>query len=181
MVDDQIRHKVFISYHHEDQSVVDDFIQTFDKERRVFISRVVGGEMASDIEINSSNSEYVMQRIRELYLSDSTVTIVIVGQCTWARKYADWEVASSLRQGPVAGPPNGLIAILTPRKTEGRLPERFKDNWAADGSGYGRFWNYPVNKTQLRSWIEDAFNARTNRNDLISNGRLLRERNGSCP
>ena len=66
-MEDNIRHKVFISYWHEDQAVVDDFIYTFDKERRVFISRVVGGAMASDVEINSNNTEYVMRRIRQLY------------------------------------------------------------------------------------------------------------------
>lgn len=178
---DEIRHKVFISYHHEDQKIVDGFIRTFDYERRVFISRVVGSPMASDIEINSTNPEYVMRRIRELYLSDSTVTIVIIGGCTWARKYVDWEIASSLRQGPVVGPPSGLLAILVPSRTKGRLPNRFLDNWKEDGSGYVRGYAYPSNKAQLRAWIEDAFIARTTRNHMIRNGRLLRERNSPCP
>ena len=176
-----IRHKVFISYWHEDQAIVDDFIRTFDKERQVFISRVVGGAMASDVEINSNNTEYVMRRIRQLYLLDSTVTIVIVGRCTWARKYVDWEIASSLRQGPVAGPPNGLIGILVPERSRGQLPDRFRDNWDKDDTCYARFYKYPTNKTQLRSWIEDAFIARATRNRLISNGRLLKQRNSPCP
>ncbi len=180
-MEDNIRHKVFISYWHEDQAVVGDFIYTFDKERRVFISRIVGGPMASDLEINSDNTEYVMRRIRELYLSDSTVTIVIVGLCTWARKYVDWEIASSLRQGPVAGPPNGLIGILVPTRSSGQLPDRFGDNWNKNHTDYARFYTYPTNKAQLRSWIEDAFTARTTRNHLISNGRLLKQRNSSCP
>ena len=37
-----VRHKVFISYHHADQNEVDDFIQTFDQERKVFITRGLG-------------------------------------------------------------------------------------------------------------------------------------------
>ena len=179
---DDTRHKVFISYHHEDQDVVDDFIQTFDEERRVFISRVVGGPMASDVEINSNDPEYVMRRIRQLYLYNSTVTIVILGSCTWARKYVDWEIASSLRQGPVAGPPNGLIGILVPAGRGGiTLPARFADNWRKDSTEYAQVYPYPSNKTQLRSWIEDAFNARRTRNHLIRNGRLLRQRNSPCP
>ena len=177
---DKIRHKVFISYHHDDQADVDDFIRTYDEERDVFIARVVGGDMASDIEINSDNTEYVMRRIRELYLSDSTVTIVIIGKCTWARKYVDWEIASSLRQGPVAGLPNGLLGILTPGRSTGNLPDRFNDNYEADDGGYARFRTYPVNKTQLSSWIDDAFNARTLRSRQISNGRLFKKRNLSC-
>lgn len=176
-----IRHKVFISYWRGNQAIVDDFIRTFDKERQVFISRVVGGAMASDVEINSNNTEYVMRRIRQLYLLNSTVTIVIVGRCTWARKYVDWEIASSLRQGPVAGPPNGLIGILVPGRSSGKLPDRFRDSWDKDDTCYTRLYKYPTNKTQLRSWIEDAFIARTIRNRLISNGRLLKQRNSPCP
>ncbi|WP_372493341.1 TIR domain-containing protein [Janibacter melonis] len=39
-----------------------------------------------------------MDRIRTKYLGDSSVTIVLVGSCTWARRYVDWEVYSSLRR-----------------------------------------------------------------------------------
>ncbi len=171
------RHKVFISYHHENQNAVDGFVRTFDQDRRVMISRIVGGSMASDIEINSSNTDYVMRRIRALYLSDSTVTIVMVGAATWKRKYVDWEIASSLRQGPEVGLPNGLIGVLVPGITEARLPDRFKDNWDRDDTGYARFYQYPKSKMQLRNWIEEAFGARTSRAQMITNGRLLRQRN----
>lgn len=177
---DNIRHKVFISYHADDRDMVQEFIQTYDRERRVFISRAVG-TMESAIEINSQNPDYVMGRIRQLYLSDSTVTIVLVGSHTWGRKYVDWEIASSLRQGPVVGLPNGLIGILFPGETTGRLPERFLDNWDEDGNGYARFYPYPTGRTQLRLWVEDAFAARSSRSQLISNGRLLRQRNSSRP
>lgn len=33
------RHKVFISYHHDDQKEVDKFVETFADERNVFIAR----------------------------------------------------------------------------------------------------------------------------------------------
>jgi hypothetical protein len=38
-----------------------------------------------------------LRRIRQLYLLDSTVTIVLIGKCTWARKFVDWETQASLR------------------------------------------------------------------------------------
>ena len=44
-----VRHKVFISYYHADQEEVDQFIQTFDKDRKVFISRSVGTSMDQKI------------------------------------------------------------------------------------------------------------------------------------
>ena len=36
----------------------------------------------------------------ENYLSNTTVTIVLIGECTKARKYVDWEIASTLRNDP---------------------------------------------------------------------------------
>ena len=107
---DQIRHKVFISYHRDDREEATDFIKTFDEERNVFIGRALGEDMPQDI-IDSDDATYVMRRIRELYLKDSTVTIVLIGKCTWARRYVDWEVQASLRRGETVIP-NGLIGIV---------------------------------------------------------------------
>ncbi|MFV2044554.1 MAG: hypothetical protein ACC700_15135 [Anaerolineales bacterium] len=42
----KVRHKVFISHHHDDQGKVDEFINTFDEERDVFIARGFGIEMS---------------------------------------------------------------------------------------------------------------------------------------
>ncbi|MGJ8686513.1 MAG: TIR domain-containing protein, partial [Spongiibacteraceae bacterium] len=79
-------HKCFLSYNSADKQAVDDFCETFAGS---FIRR--GLKMEDDI-IDSTNTDYVMKRIRELYLKDSTVTIVLVGKCTWARRFVDWEV-----------------------------------------------------------------------------------------
>ena len=90
---DQTRHKCFVSYHQDDE---DEVIQFIDDYSSVFIAKVLGVSDDDDF-IHSSNKDYVMRRIRELYLTDSTVTIVLIGKCTWARKYVDWEIASTLR------------------------------------------------------------------------------------
>ena len=50
-----------------------------------------------------ANRDYVLRRIREKYLSNTTVTIGLVGECTKARKYVDWEIVSTLRNDPVNG------------------------------------------------------------------------------
>ncbi len=108
----EVKHKVFISYHHDDQDEVGGFIETFDHERNVFIARALGVGMEQDI-IDSTDTGYVMRRIRESYLKDSTVTIVLIGKCTWARRYIDWEIQASLRHG-VTVTPNGLLGIKLP-------------------------------------------------------------------
>ena len=50
--------------------------------------------------IDSDDDDYVMRRIREEYLSDTTVTLVFIGKETWTRKFVDWELAASLHQVP---------------------------------------------------------------------------------
>lgn len=164
----QIRRKVFISYHHDDQLEVDQFVQTFDQEQNVFIYRALG--LAGDI-INSYDIDYVMRRIREVYLRDSTVTIVLIGRCTWARRYVDWEIQASLRQG-LTVTPNGLLGIVLPSAGRNPTPpDRLSMNLRGENSdeGYARWYWYPSGKELLGYWIEDAFQARTSRSNLIVN------------
>ncbi len=178
----EIRRKVFISYHHDDQGEVDDFIETFDDEQNVFIGRGVGVGMGQDI-INSDDTDYVMQRIRELYLKDSTVTVVLIGQCTWARRYVDWEIQASLRHGETVIP-NGLLGVILPSVDSEVLaaPERLGINLKGRNQeeGYARWIWYPQEAELLVRYIEDAFSARTGRADLIENPRERFERNKEC-
>ena len=167
---DQVRHKTFITYHHDDQEEVDKFIETFDHNRDVFIARAVGSDQTMDELIDSDDEEYVMRRIREDYIKDSTVTLGFIGKNTWSRKFVDWELAASLHQGPKAGLPNGMLAILSPSLSEAILPDRFVDNWE---TGYAKFYPYPEDKAQLIKWIDEAFEAREDeaKRRSIKNGR----------
>ncbi len=88
------RHKCFLSYHSEDAEEALAFVEQYGS---VFIPRVIG-LTDDDPDIQSDDTDYVMGKIRDKYLADSTVTIVLVGECTWSRKYIDWEVYSSLRR-----------------------------------------------------------------------------------
>jgi hypothetical protein len=124
-----------------------------------------------------------MRKIRENKLDDSTVTIVLVGSCTHSRRYVDWEVKASLQQGQTL--PNGLIAINLPYMgTTGNLPPRVSDNVIRDCNnkdiGYARYYSYPTNKKQLEDWIEDAYNARTLRSNLIKNSNEMMKYNAKC-
>lgn len=79
------RRKVFISYYHGDQEAVNKFVRDF---KNVFIPKTVGVK-DGDFNVDSNNSQYIMRKIREQKLDDSTVTIVLVGSCTHSRKYVD--------------------------------------------------------------------------------------------
>lgn len=90
-----MRRTVFISYYHGDQEAVNKFIRDFSD---VFIPKAVGIK-DGDFVFNSDNPQYIMRRIREEKLQDSTVTIVLIGRCTHSRRYVDWEIKASLQQG----------------------------------------------------------------------------------
>jgi MTH538 TIR-like domain (DUF1863) len=132
--------------------------------------------------VNSEDEEYIKSQIGAKYLSDTTVTILYVGQCAWGRKYVDWELSSSLRNDPV-NKRNGLMAITPADQSTNTLPARLRDNLAKDGSMYARYYYYyyPQSESSLRAWIEDAFKARDSRANLIDNTRALRKINSQCP
>jgi hypothetical protein len=179
----EVKHKCFISYHHDDQDEVKDFIERFDEDGEAFIARAVGA-MGQDI-IDSEDTDYVMRRIREKYLTDSTVTIVLIGKCTWARRYVDWEIASTLRNDP-NNKRSGLFAITLPGVADKikTLPARFQDNlynWDKK-KGYAKWYKYPDNSASLTNMIEDAFQARDDdeRTKHIDNSRALFGYNREC-
>jgi hypothetical protein len=175
-----IRRKVFITFHQKDRTEVNEFVNRFTTREQVFIPKALGVSDNDDF-INSSNPEYVMQRIREKYLADSTITIALVGSCTHGRRYVDWELKASLRQG-VTDIPNGVMGIILPScGTSAHMPLRLQDNWAQGHQDcYARYWVYPSSGAQLFQWIEDAYQARSTRSHLIRNTKDMMRYNAKC-
>ncbi len=178
-----VRRKCFISYHHADQAEVSQFVRSFDHEQDAFIARGLGQEMTEDI-INSTNTDYVMGRIRQLYLGDSSVTLVMLGKCTWARRYVDWEIQSSLRQGENTMP-NGLLAIKLPSYAYGNqnFPDRLNRNLKQSDQQedcYARWLEYPSTTEQLVNAIEAAYQRRTTHRKWIVNPRERMSYNRQC-
>jgi hypothetical protein len=174
-----VKRKVFVSFHQKDRQEVDFFLDRWASREDIFIPKALGVSDNDDF-INSTDPEYVMSRIREKYLGDSTVTIVLIGTCTHSRRYVDWEIKASLRRGNYT--PNGLLGILLPScGNSACLPPRFKDNWQQSESNcYARYRAYPTNSGQLANWIEDAYAARTTRTHLIQNSADMMKYNGKC-
>jgi hypothetical protein len=180
---DHTRRKCFISYHHDDEAEVQQFIEDFDQDRDVLIARGIGASMSGDI-INSTNSDYIMSKIREKYLRDTTVTLLLVGRCTWARKFVDWEIAASLRNTSAYNR-NGLLAITllsVADYSDRKLPARVQDNIAGTDSdkGYARWWKYPSSSVGLGDLIDTAYEYRASRGLLVDNSRALRANNSVC-
>lgn len=170
-------HKVFVSYHHEnDQKYRNDFEELFHNHHQIFISKSV---QMGDIDSNLK-TETIRQKIRNEYLSDSTVTVVLIGSETWKRKHVDWEISSSLRQTE-SSPRSGLIGILLPthpsynQKTYDphTIPPRLSDN---TNNKYAKIYNWSTNPQYVQNWIHEAFDRRSeilpaNSRDLYKNNR----------
>lgn len=181
------RRKCFVSYHHADEGEVQAFIQHFDHDGDLFICRGLGASMPGGI-FASVDPTYIMGRIRKDFLRDSTITLVMIGNCTWSRKYCDWEIQASLRSGDKMTP-NGLLGIRLPSFRSNKIPDRLALNTYSSNSlailgrteAYARVIDYPQTDAVLWNAIEDAFRARDVRKHLITNPRDNFVINKACP
>ena len=169
------KRRCFISYHHADELEVQAFLDTY-SNAEAFTHRALGLDMSKDI-VDSNDTNYVMRRIREQYMQNTSVTIIMVGQNTWKRRYVDWEIAASLRNG-FGNPANGLLGIKLPSYAYGiqQYPDRLNDNLNAKGVAngtpcYARCIPYPTNSAELKESIEEAYQRRQTQSHLINNTR----------
>ena len=172
-----VKHRCFVSYHKVNSTAVKNFVEEFSD---VFTAKTVGVTDEDDF-INSDDRDYVMRRIREKYLSNTTVTIVLIGECTKARKYVDWEIASTLRNDPVNGR-SGLLGInMKSVGSRWLVPPRLEDNYdTEDKTGsYALYKTYPSSAQVLLNAIQAAFDRRATHTP--DNTRTLFTYNRQCP
>lgn len=152
------RHNVFVSYYHdEDQGYKGRFIKMMGEDmvdKSVNLGGIIG---------NNPPTETVLQEIREKHIAQVSVTVVLIGRCTWQRKYVDWEIGASLRDTR-ANPRCGLLGILLPthpdfqKKTYNPrlIPPRLADNSNGEDS-FASICDWSGNATEVRRWIHGAF------------------------
>ena len=102
-------HKVFISYHHSKDQWYKDRLVEFGERYSLFVDRSVDTGDIPDV----WTDQQIRREIRDRYLRDSTVTIVLVGSETRHRKHVDWEIHSSMYDGSV-NRRSGIVAVNLP-------------------------------------------------------------------
>lgn len=177
----QPRHKVFVSYHHaNDQLYRNYFEEFFSNSYDIMVSKSVQiGDISPLL-----NTETIRQKIRDEYLRDSTVTVVLVGAETWKRKHVDWEIASSIRNTQY-NPRSGLIGIILPTYPRPinepnnyyhyTIPPRLHDNIQC---GFAKIYNWSSDPSSVQSWIHEAFIQKNNINPDNSFPSFINNRSG---
>src|SRR3990167_1621261 len=101
--------RVFISYHHKREQRIKEELLNLDQRYQLIVDCSV---TTGDIDERLAPQE-IRQKIRQEYLSESTVLLLIVGRETRYRKHVDWELYSSMYNGSTFGR-SGVVVILAP-------------------------------------------------------------------
>jgi len=166
LIDDTPKHNTFISFHHEDEYYKYEIETDWGNYADGFISKAVGD---GDID-PSLKTETIRQKIRDEFISEATVTMVLIGDGTWRRKHVDWEIGSSLINTRL-NTRTGLLGIIIPTyyrsiylKSEltengeqynpNTIPPRLYDNVRC---GYAKIYSWPSNPRIVKTWIHEAF------------------------
>lgn len=118
--------RVFISYHHAKDQAYKDELQRWAEQYGLFEDVSVNTREVDD----TLPTERIRCIIRDDYLRDSTVTIVLVGTETKGRKFVDWEIYSSMFDGSV-NKRSGVIVIQLPSTGGTYITAAHKDEKAS--------------------------------------------------
>lgn len=178
-VDQSEKHKVFVSFHHDDEKYRQEFEQRYATD---FISVSVDpGDIDPD-----SNDEYIKRLIQEDNIVQSSVTAALYGAKTYGRKHVDWEIYGALTEK--VGGHKGLVVMLLPGFPQSPFnasgeydpsliyPYLHPRTVANLKSGYADLYFWPglyenplVQAVAMKDIIEKAFTKRKTHDHLIDN------------
>lgn len=178
---------IFLSFHQADELEANIWCRRFGdyfKDIRTLGLDELGDEFAEHIK--SGDSDYVMRRIREDKIAGTSCTVVLIGKCTWARRYIDWEIAATLRNFTDSAR-GGLIGVQLPSaETHGwtTLPPRLLLNVTSnEGDGeprYARFYPPAPSDDTIARWVDDAVARRDEMEPATGSTSDLMVNNRSC-
>ena len=111
------RHKVFISYyHHDDQTYKDYLINMQELTPDTWQLQSIFEDCSvheNEIDDTGLTSEQIRCIIRDEYIKDATVLILLCGQNTRKRKHIDWEIHAAMYDSD-KNPQMGILVINLP-------------------------------------------------------------------
>src|SRR2546422_1041988 len=100
-------HKVFISYHHGGDAAYKEQLLALNRRYGIFDD---GSVNTRDIDDRLPDAT-IREIIRDDYLRDTTVTMILIGTGTCGRKHVDWEIYSSMFDGR-RNKKSGVLVIM---------------------------------------------------------------------
>ncbi len=180
------KQKVFMSYEHNNKIANNEKSDTeyrneFEEICYLHFDIIISKPIEDEKIYTSLTCEKIQAILRNQYLRDSSVTVVLIGNETWQSKHIDWEIAASLNSSNF-NLKSGVIGIVLPSclyKEEKRstnvgkieiedsndvidirnIPERLAMNINND---YVKIYNWTNSSRDIQSWIHDAY-TRSNR------------------
>lgn len=175
------RHKVFISYHH---ALDENYKKSFELRFGNAFGAIVSGSVQFGEIDPCLATETIRQKIRDEYLRDTSVTVVLIGAQTWQRKHVDWEIGSSIRHTQF-NPRSGLLGILLPAYPRSdrnsynpyTIPPRLYDNIQC---GFASIHNWTEDAATVQAWIHQAYLRKSRVNPNNSRESFGRNRTGGA-
>ncbi len=163
-----VKPRIFVSYHHKND-------QGYYNALAVALQQSYGlvADNSLDRQIDSDNTEYIMRKIREDYLTGTSCTVVLCGSDTHLRKFVDWEIMATLQKQHALV---GLRLPTLPIVNDGCIkPARLQDNIDSGFAVWGWYEDVYRDPSKLAALVHMA---RSNSSSLIDNTRARRVRNG---
>lgn len=110
------RHKVFISYYHLDDQQYKNNLTELKYYKQYFGFESVFDDYSvgiGDIDDEDLTDEQIRIKIRDEYISDATVLVLLCGKNTKYRKHIDWEIHAAMYDSE-SNPQLGIIVINLP-------------------------------------------------------------------
>jgi hypothetical protein len=104
------RHKVFISYYHADDQFYKNEIAKWNEIYNLFDDYSVND---GDIDDTYLTDEAIRVKIRDEYIKDATVLVLLCGSNTKYRKYIDWELHAAMYDTE-KNPKMGILVVNLP-------------------------------------------------------------------
>lgn len=104
------KHKVFISYYHKDDQCYKDKLLELNKKYDIFDNYSVP---ENDVDDNGKTRESIRKIVRDKYIKEATVLVLLCGRNTRRRKFIDWELHAAMYD-TMKNPKTGMLVINLP-------------------------------------------------------------------
>ena len=158
--------KVFISYYHKDDQSKKDFFLIHNRMNQIFIDNSVS---LGDINDEFLTDEQIRRIIRDDYIKDSDVFILLCGKNTRHRKHIDWELHAAMYKSDIKDPLPIIVINIDDHNNYTRI-------------GQDEIFQY-FPQLSFYSYPNSAYNAYLSKNDenILPERVLSSIKNKKCP